>query len=166
LLLSFPIALDLTIRPGRIFSFLLYVCLRRGFSTLALEPPTSYAPCRCGFPTPSGNLTRRHCFGLVPTFWDPFLYTRGAVHLVEYFVARLHVRSLVWFTSWFTSLRSAGTYCRRYSTAAAHACRSSFTFSLSNVLVVHSLNNNHLRTLFVCPNSCLIVSPCVITTGV
>jgi hypothetical protein len=28
----------------------------------------------------------RHCFGLVPTFWDTFLYTRGAVHLVEYFV--------------------------------------------------------------------------------
>jgi hypothetical protein len=30
---------------------------------------------------------RHHCFGLVPIFWDSYLYTRDAFHLVEYFVA-------------------------------------------------------------------------------
>jgi hypothetical protein len=34
---------------------------------------------------------RRHCFGLVPTFWDSCLYTPSAIHLAKYFVAYFQV---------------------------------------------------------------------------
>jgi hypothetical protein len=50
------------------------------------------------FPRPLEAL-RCHCFGLLPTFWDPFLSTRGAVHLVEYFVAPLRLSG--GFIGWF-----------------------------------------------------------------
>jgi hypothetical protein len=59
---------------------------------------------------------RRHCFGLVPTFWDSCLYTRSAVHLVEYFVAPLPLSDgligCLIADSWLTTLNFCHDFVR------------------------------------------------------